>query len=751
MLSLFSKSLNHRIILSISIFVAVSMVMVAATVLTVVGSFYYEELKHSRLETVAKRDLDLLEQKVFSLRENIKEFSHNHFVINGLIDPAGREIYLPQLIRSFCAKPEISDLIVLDFSGKPIFSNSNFLDIGNFRDELHSVLSVGQAKILNGRPPKTLIVAEPIEYYQTPQGAVIVELDLPFLAKKEIDGDSDTYKVLYVSGESIFAKNFDGSESYFSLKIPAGPTHPLIQSLGIEIEVGIPREVFLKPIYFIAWLLLIGTLLLMGVAFYFARHLGLNVSRPIMELCRRVELSETNDFYCSPLGTGDELEALALAFDKRSEGLLTAQENYRYLFEKNPLPMWVCDLTSFRFLAVNDAAIKHYGYNLDDFLQMTVMDVFLNIGIEFGFSSELICDIFNNNGPFKNIKNNGEFIWVKPFCEKINFQEVESFLMVVKDVSNEYVAEQSLVYSEKKSKLLYSQFSTILNGIHDPISLLDLNMKIIWANKAYTKGVGLDSQEVLGQFCFYLWHGRDDKCINCPVVKCLETKQIEEGKIHTGDGKIWEIKAFPMTNINGDIVNVIEMASEITQKIRLQRESEQASRLVALGEIVVGVAHEINNPSAVLFHNVKILENYLNELLYFSKNLICDKCNNNEENYYNFNLIEEILEILDDINGSNAQLNQIVKDLKAFGRMEPIGSFELYDINEIINTSLRLLRNQIKQHTDNFEVILSPSLPKIMASFQQMEQVIINLILNACQALPDKRDLLELQLFLMRG
>ena len=55
--------------------------------------------------------------------------------------------------------------------------------------------------------------------------------------------------------------------------------------------------------------------------------------------------------------------------------LRASEERYRFLFESNPLPMWVCDLETLRFLAVNETAVMHYGYSEDEFLAMTIRDI----------------------------------------------------------------------------------------------------------------------------------------------------------------------------------------------------------------------------------------------------------------------------------------------------------------------------------------------------------------------------------------
>lgn len=141
-------------------------------------------------------------------------FSHNHFVINGLIDPSGRESYLPPLVRDFSSQPGVARLTIVDFTGQTIISSSDKPPNFQTMKELLPVLSVGKSAVFIWGNPKRIIIAEPVEYYNTPQGAVILELDLPFLAAKVLSPSSVEFESLYSSGEIIFTKNYLDSESY---------------------------------------------------------------------------------------------------------------------------------------------------------------------------------------------------------------------------------------------------------------------------------------------------------------------------------------------------------------------------------------------------------------------------------------------------------------------------------------------------------------------------------------------------------
>ena len=55
--------------------------------------------------------------------------------------------------------------------------------------------------------------------------------------------------------------------------------------------------------------------------------------------------------------------------------LRRSEQEFRMLFDHNPMPMWVCDMDTMRFLAVNDAAVDHYGYSRDEFLTLSIKDI----------------------------------------------------------------------------------------------------------------------------------------------------------------------------------------------------------------------------------------------------------------------------------------------------------------------------------------------------------------------------------------
>jgi two-component system, NtrC family, sensor kinase len=99
----------------------------------------------------------------------------------------------------------------------------------------------------------------------------------------------------------------------------------------------------------------------------------------------------------------------------------------------------------------------------------------------------------------------------------------------------------------------------------------------------------------------------------------------------------------------------------------------------------------------------------------------------------------EIPEIIDEIAAGAERIRAIVSELRAFGRDQDPGTRKPEAINDVVRGSLRLLSNHIRKATTSFAVDLAADLPLVSANAGRLEQVIINLVLNSCQAI-QRRD-----------
>lgn len=188
-----------------------------------------------------------------------------------------------------------------------------------------------------------------------------------------------------------------------------------------------------------------------------------------------------------------------------------------------------------------------------------------------------------------------------------------------------------------------------------------------------------------------------------------------------------------------------ELAREIVEKkkaldeLKLHQEKLiQADKMASLGVLVSGVAHEINNPNALVLLNIPTLKqtcedafHYLDEIYQRDGDFTFGGLPYSRMRTVIPNILEETAE-------GARRIKRIVEDLKDFSRQDVGEIVERIEFNEVVRAAVRLVEPSIKNATDRFVLQLAAAPLYVRGSTQRIEQVIINLILNACRAIPDR-------------
>ena len=176
--------------------------------------------------------------------------------------------------------------------------------------------------------------------------------------------------------------------------------------------------------------------------------------------------------------------------------------------------------------------------------------------------------------------------------------------------------------------------------------------------------------------------------------------------------------------------------AELEAKIQ-QEQLIQADKMVSLGTIVSGVAHEINNPNNFIMLNTSVLQKVWKELFAIVDDHYKTKGDFSIGNFKYSYAREKIMESLDHILEGARRIRRIVDELANFSRKNINESLEEMDVNAAVNSSVKLMDNLIRNTTDIFTLKLG-DVPAIACNFQHLEQIIVNLIQNACQAIPER-------------
>jgi PAS domain S-box-containing protein len=138
-----------------------------------------------------------------------------------------------------------------------------------------------------------------------------------------------------------------------------------------------------------------------------------------------------------------------------------------------------------------------------------------------------------------------------------------------RDVTESNRVEEALRHSEREKAL-------ILESVSDLVVYQDREHKVIWANSVAGESVNQMAEELVGRYCYEIWHQRTEPCINCSVTEAFETGKLHKGEIISPDGREWLMEASPVRGINGDVIGVVEVTQEITERKRMEKELEQS-------------------------------------------------------------------------------------------------------------------------------------------------------------------------------
>jgi signal transduction histidine kinase len=291
------------------------------------------------------------------------------------------------------------------------------------------------------------------------------------------------------------------------------------------------------------------------------------------------------------------------------------------------------------------------------------------------------------------------------------------------DTINSYLERVNRSWDESKSWL-----ETVLKGIPDPVALIDRHRTLVMTNKESVQP---------GEKCHKKLFGRDVPCQDCRLARVIRDRAPITLAIQHED-KHYEVHALPIFSPDHEVDGIMEFYRDVTLQRSYEQQLRHADQMASLGQLVSGIGHEINNPNQFIRGNVKIIKQALEDIL-----PIVDGYQREHPDLkiarlpYAF-FREHVMTMVDDMGHGSERIKAIVEGLKRFARRDEGLLIDTVDVNTLVEACLRLVYNEVHKHAE-IKLELDPSVPAFIGNSQKIEQVLVNLIVNASQAMPEEK------------
>lgn len=330
-----------------------------------------------------------------------------------------------------------------------------------------------------------------------------------------------------------------------------------------------------------------------------------------------------------------------------------------------------------------------------------------------------LCDRNEADKIFSDVKANNisKSIKTRLFINR-NYLDVNiTFIPFLNGQTEQYIISVRNISEEKQKEIELTRFFNIAENSVNPIQITDLNGRMIYVNRAFINASGYSKEELLGKNPRIFGSGKLPSSFWDKMWATISSGKVWVGEVENrkknGEPFYTQLLISPIIDKENNVTGYFSIHRDLTEKRTFERQLIHSQKMESIGTLAAGIAHEVGNPLASISALVQVAQRSTKEPL--------------------------VIEKLGLVKNQITRISKIIRDLVDFSRPS---NYELRftDINKVLIEAIEITKVGTKAKDISFEYDLSSMLPNLPLIADQIQQVFLNILLNAVDAISEKKN-----------
>jgi PAS domain S-box-containing protein len=417
------------------------------------------------------------------------------------------------------------------------------------------------------------------------------------------------------------------------------------------------------------------------------------------------------------------------------QSLKDSEERYRSIFHNHHAGMLLIDPETLDIVDANPAACSFYGYARDELTAKKISDISMLPPETIFQKIALALSKQQDHFFFPHRQFSGQVREVEVFVCPVRIKGKAFLFSVIHDITERRQMEQRII---EVSELIQKIFDASPLGI---LAYEASSGQCVMVNEAAARIIGASREAVLMQNFNHLdsWEKSGLLTAAHEVIQTNQPRENIEMNILTTFGKDVTVNCSLIPFFSAGKPHLLMMGQDISRQKLADAALRQNQKLAAIGLLVAGIAHEISNPNGFIIFNLPILRDYLQELMSIVDDYMGDHPDHGMFGRPYEDFRKDLFKLLDNVEHGAHRINATVSGLKEFSSKREKLDPRRVALKPIIENAVSFCRGEIRKKVKSIHLVIPDNLPPIRTDPEAVEQILVNLLINAAHA-SDKVD-----------